>query len=182
MTRQTQILVKRDPIDTYKNFDFIPKEYELVTAYDVKTKKIIYKLGDGVTPWKKLKKITKLSQLDKFAVYPKNCPGAMIFALARLAPSLGSVPAAISSIKIKVSSSALSRISLIFFICEEKVDKLWIIFWSSPISAYIFSNGQIFASAQGKNIPDLAININNPTVFNATVFPPVFEPVIIIDL
>ena len=79
MTRQTQILVKRDPIEAYKNFDFIPKEYELVTAYDVNTKKIIYKLGDGVTPWKKLKKITKLSQLDKFAVYPKNGSGATIY-------------------------------------------------------------------------------------------------------
>lgn len=79
MTRQIQILVKRDSIEAYKNFDFIPKEFELVTAYDVKTKKIIYKLGDGVTPWKKLKKITKLSQLDKFAVYTKNCPRAMIY-------------------------------------------------------------------------------------------------------
>ena len=76
----TQILVKRDTIDACNSTDyFIPKEYELVAAYDEKTKKIIYKLGDGKTSWRKLKKITKLSQLDKFRICPARSSGAVIY-------------------------------------------------------------------------------------------------------
>lgn len=45
-------------------------------------------------------------------------------AFASEAPSFGSVPAAISSIRINVSSSTLSRMFFMFFTCEENVERL----------------------------------------------------------
>lgn len=64
-----KILIKRDTIEAFKTTSFIPREYELVAAYDNKTKQVIYKLGDGVTPWSDLKEITKICELDKFMLY-----------------------------------------------------------------------------------------------------------------
>ena len=64
-----KILIKRDTIEAFKTTVFIPREYELVAAYDNETKQVIYKLGDGVTPWSDLKEITKICELDKFMLY-----------------------------------------------------------------------------------------------------------------
>lgn len=68
-----KVLIKRDSVEEYNTTNYIPKEFELVAAYETDTEKVIYKLGDGVTPWSELKEVTKLSELDKFFVYTKNC-------------------------------------------------------------------------------------------------------------
>lgn len=64
-----KILIKRDTVQNFKTSEFVPKYHELVAAYDEHTKNVIYKLGDGVTPWAKLKKITRIKDLDCFIVY-----------------------------------------------------------------------------------------------------------------
>jgi hypothetical protein len=67
-----KILIKRDTIDSFTTTQFIPREYELIAAYNEETKQVIYKLGDGTTPWPKLKEITKISELDKFVLYSSS--------------------------------------------------------------------------------------------------------------
>lgn len=64
-----KILIKRDAIENFSTLKYVPKEFELVAAYDVDTRQIIYKLGDGKSSWTELAEITKLSELDKFIVY-----------------------------------------------------------------------------------------------------------------
>jgi hypothetical protein len=69
-----KVLVKRDTVNNWDTAIFVPREYELVTAYDPETKEVIYKLGDGKTSWKELKKITKLNELNKFFLYSQKYP------------------------------------------------------------------------------------------------------------
>lgn len=64
-----KILIRRDSVDTIDNLKYVPKQFELVAGYSIDRKDIIYKIGDGVTPWTELKEITKLSEIDNFTVY-----------------------------------------------------------------------------------------------------------------
>ena len=98
-------------------------------------------------------------------------------ARASALPSSGSVPAPNSSSKIRLLSSALLRIVFTFDICDEKVDKLCSILCSSPISQKIPLKTEISeSSSAGIYRPDIAISVNNPTIFIATVLPPVLGP------
>ena len=65
-------------------------------------------------------------------------------------------------------------------ICPENVDKLCCKDCSSPMSAKTCENhGISTGSRAGTNKPTLAMIAANPKVFNVTVFPPVFGPVIV---
>ena len=64
-----RILIKRDSTDKWATFEYIPKELELVAAYDINTKRVIYKIGDGKTSWVELPELTKISELDRFNFY-----------------------------------------------------------------------------------------------------------------
>ena len=100
--------------------------------------------------------------------------------IARAAPSVGSVPAPISSNNIRLLLSAFFRISTVLVICELKVLRLCSILCSSPISANISSNTAISEwSSAGMLSPASAIRVRRPTVFSETVLPPVLGPVII---
>ena len=104
-------------------------------------------------------------------------------AIARAAPSVGSVPAPISSKSTRQFSSASLRILTVLVMCDENVLKLCSILCSSPISAYIFLNTAMSEwSRAGMNKPDCAISVRSPTVFNETVLPPVLGPVMIRSL
>ena len=67
-----KVLIRRDTIQNWATSCFIPRPYELVAAYDENSNDVIYKLGDGITPWDKLERITELNQLDRFYVYCSN--------------------------------------------------------------------------------------------------------------
>ena len=98
---------------------------------------------------------------------------------ARLEPSIGSVPEPNSSTNIRLSGVAVFTICTIFFIWEENVLSDSRILCSSPMSANIWSKTYIeLASDAGMCNPLIAIVVSKPTVFNVTVFPPVFGPVI----
>ena len=63
--------------------------------------------------------------------------------------------------------------------CAENVLSDSVILWSSPISAKILSNTKIEDCVEAGILRPLqAIAVKRPTVFNVTVFPPVFGPVI----
>ena len=99
--------------------------------------------------------------------------------IARFAPSIGSVPEPSSSSNIKDSDVKFFNISTIFVIWDENVLSELLISWSSPISVNILSKTYIEElSSQGIARPEHAIQVKSPTVFNVTVFPPVFGPVI----
>ena len=101
-------------------------------------------------------------------------------AIARAAPSVGSVPAPISSKSIRLWVSALLRISTVLVICELKVLRLCSILCSSPISANISLKTAISeCSNAGMLSPACAIRVRSPTVFKETVLPPVLGPVMI---
>ena len=77
-----------------------------------------------------------------------------IIAIAKLEPSLGSVPLPSSSSKTSELKVILDKISTIFFIWLEKVDKDCSMDCSSPISAKISSNApKIESSLVGTIIP-----------------------------
>lgn len=75
MAKNVKILIKRDTAENYLDNNFIPRPFELVAAYTEDYDAIIYKLGDGKTCWTDLPEITKLSELDRFAVF---APGVMV--------------------------------------------------------------------------------------------------------
>ena len=103
--------------------------------------------------------------------------------MARLAPSCGSVPAPNSSTSTKLSLSAAAKISTIFVIWLENVDKLCSIDCSSPISAKIsLKTATLLPLSARIGSPDCAISCANPKVFNITVLPPVFGPVMTITV
>ncbi len=64
-----KVLVKRDMAETWRTTDFVPRKLELIAAWDEGTQQIIYKLGDGKTPWSELPRRTDLSELDMFRVF-----------------------------------------------------------------------------------------------------------------
>ena len=67
-----KVLIKRDTLERFKTTSWVPREFELVVAYDDKSDGLIYKLGDGKTHWNDLPEITKISELDQFLVYTKG--------------------------------------------------------------------------------------------------------------
>src|SRR5699024_6474347 len=96
-------------------------------------------------------------------------------------PSYGSVPAPSSSNKTTDSSSTCSIMDTIFDICDENVLKFCSIDCSSPISANTSEKTAIWQpSSAGTCKPDWTIKVHKPTIFNVTVVPPVFGPVITI--
>jgi hypothetical protein len=64
-----KVLVKRDSVDNWTTSKYIPRELEFVAAYDINTKRIVYKIGDGKTSWAELPELTKISELDRFNLY-----------------------------------------------------------------------------------------------------------------
>ena len=94
------------------------------------------------------------------------------------APSAGSVPAPISSIITSDFSVAFERISETRLTCELKVESDCSSDCSSPISTSTSSKtGNCDPSCAGICRPDCAMIPIRPTVFRATVLPPVFGPV-----
>lgn len=65
----TKVLVKRDSIENFTTIAFIPREYEFMSAYERESNRIIYKIGDGKTPWAELPEVTNISEIDGFKVY-----------------------------------------------------------------------------------------------------------------
>ena len=100
--------------------------------------------------------------------------------IANAEPSSGSVPEPNSSSMINEFSSALLIISITLCICAENVDRFCSILWLSPISTRMLLNTDIWLlSDTGIIRPHIVIAVRSPTVFKATVLPPVFGPVII---
>ena len=64
-----KILVKRDSVSNFIAINFIPRKGELVAAYDTEGCRVIFKIGDGQTPWDNLNEITKISELGTFCIY-----------------------------------------------------------------------------------------------------------------
>ena len=101
-------------------------------------------------------------------------------AIASAAPSVGSVPAPSSSKRQRESGSAFAMISTMFFMWEEKVERLCSMLCSSPMSAKTSLNtGMREFTAAGMCMPDWPMRASRPTVFRETVLPPVFGPVMI---
>lgn len=65
----TKVLVKRDSIENFTTTAFIPREYEFMSAYETESNRIIYKIGDGKTPWAELPEVTNISEIDGFKVF-----------------------------------------------------------------------------------------------------------------
>lgn len=72
------ILIKRDSIENLKQYNPILKEFELVVAYK-KDKIKGYKIGDGKTPWNKLRYIKKITDLGVFCLYTPRGLSAKVF-------------------------------------------------------------------------------------------------------
>ena len=99
-------------------------------------------------------------------------------AMARLAPSWGSVPAPSSSTKTRLLLSAASKISTMWVMWLENVDKLCSIDCSSPMSAKISWKMATRLPLSAKiGRPDWAISCASPRVLSMTVLPPVLGPV-----
>ena len=103
-------------------------------------------------------------------------------AIASAAPSTGSVPDPSSSINISFwadfSLAESCSISMIFTIWDENVDNDCSMLCSSPTSTSTWSNIDIsLPSDTGISNPHMLMSVRRPTVFKATVFPPVFGPV-----
>ena len=104
-------------------------------------------------------------------------------AIARPAPSWGSVPAPNSSRRIKEAVSTWFKIDTILVIWLEKVDKLCSIDCSSPISAKTCEKMPTRLPGSARmGRPDWAIICASPSVFSMMVFPPVLGPVITISV
>ena len=74
--------------------------------------------------------------------------------------------------------SASSRMAIILVMWAEKVDKDCSMLCSSPISASTWSNKDTaLPSDTGIIRPHMVIKVRSPTVFSATVLPPVLGPV-----
>ena len=64
-----KVLIKRDLVENYVSNNYVPKDKELVVAYEVNNRDLIYKIGDGKTSWVELPELTKISELDRFNFY-----------------------------------------------------------------------------------------------------------------
>ena len=91
-------------------------------------------------------------------------------------PSSGSVPAAGSSSSTSDRGPVAARIATRRRTWAEKVDRLSAIDWSSPMSASTRSNTGRRARAAGTRRPHWWSIASRPSVFSATVLPPVFGP------
>lgn len=67
-----KILVKRDSVTNFTASGFVPRDGEITSAYDTGAGSLIFKLGDGKTPWTALPEITKISELASFKVYTRS--------------------------------------------------------------------------------------------------------------
>ncbi len=99
-------------------------------------------------------------------------------ATARAAPSSGAVPVPISSTSTSDCGVAASSMLFKFSMCAENVDKSAAIDCSSPMSTSTRSNSGNTARCAATGMPDCAASAAIPVVFSATVFPPVFGPLI----
>ena len=96
---------------------------------------------------------------------------------ARAAPSAGSVPVPISSMSTNDNSSARATISRRFTRWAEKVERLWAIDCSSPMSAKKeWKTGSRVPCPTGGIIPDCANADISPMPFKRTLLPPVLGP------
>lgn len=66
-----KILVKRDSVANFTANGFVPRVGELTSAYEADTEALVFKIGDGKTPWVDLPEITKISELSSFKVYTR---------------------------------------------------------------------------------------------------------------
>ena len=64
-----KVLIRRDSVETFTTEAFVPKEYELVSAFETETSQVVYKIGDGKTSWEHLPAVTKIEEIDRFKVY-----------------------------------------------------------------------------------------------------------------
>ncbi len=67
-----KVLIKRDSTKNFTIDNFVPREHELVSAYEQDSKRVIYKFGDGKTSWENLPEVTKISEIDRFKVYTRR--------------------------------------------------------------------------------------------------------------
>ena len=99
-------------------------------------------------------------------------------AMARAAPSVGSVPAPSSSKSTRLSGVICFKKDTMFVMWEEKVLRLCSMLCSSPMSANTLVNTPSSErSRAGMWRPAWPIRVKSPTVFRETVFPPVLGPV-----
>ena len=99
-------------------------------------------------------------------------------AVARAAPSVGSVPAPSSSRSTRLLLSHTLNISIMLVIWAENVESDCSMLCSSPMSTSTRPNTDIsLSSAAGIIIPHMAIRVRSPMVFSVTVLPPVLGPV-----
>jgi hypothetical protein len=71
-----KVLIKRDLAENYiETKNYIPKDKELIVAYEIDDEYLIFKIGDGKTSWFDLPEIIPLKKLsiimDEFC--PMNC-------------------------------------------------------------------------------------------------------------
>ena len=99
-------------------------------------------------------------------------------ARARAEPSSGSVLVPISSSSTSDEAVASPRMSITFLMCELNVETDCSMLCRSPTSAYMpsYTGSELPFSAETCR-PDWCMAARSPTVFIATVLPPVFGPV-----
>ncbi len=107
-----------------------------------------------------------------------RCRKCCTIAVASAPPSFGSVPVPTSSSSTSAGNCSSRSIVTRLLMWDENVLRLASIDCSSPMSANTQRNTGSFAAPAGTCNPACAINANSPAVFNATVLPPVFGPVI----
>ena len=101
-------------------------------------------------------------------------------AVARAAPSTGSVPAPSSSNSTRLWLSAARKMRMILVMWAEKVDRDCSMLCSSPMSARMWRyTATRLPSPAGIISPHMAIRVNRPMVLRETVLPPVLGPVMI---
>lgn len=74
-----KVLIRRDSVENFTTEAFVPKEYELVSAFETETGQIVYKIGDGKTSWTQLPPVTKIDEIDRFKVYTKSGEAVEMF-------------------------------------------------------------------------------------------------------
>lgn len=75
-----KVLIKRDLVENYISNNYIPKDKELVVAYEVNSEDLIFKIGDGKTSWLNLPEISQLKELDSFNMYTNDgCSITIVF-------------------------------------------------------------------------------------------------------
>ena len=98
--------------------------------------------------------------------------------MASADPSVGSVPAPISSSSTSVPGPAAATKRTTLRRWLEKVESDWAMLCSSPMSAITRrKTGSRAPSAAGTRRPAWCISASRPSVLSETVLPPVFGPV-----